>query len=167
MALLRLSKPAKLRNGVGLVCLSDDKFQLPFDDEDKKCWITGWGTLYYLGPQPKELMQVKIPLVSRDNCSYSYPGRVDDSMICVGRSQGGIGACHGDSGGPLVCEFNGKWYLEGVTSWGGLPCGTAGKPTVYANVRYFKSWIMNNMNNAPLPELVTSKRDFINLIYYV
>ncbi|XP_068681521.1 MAM and LDL-receptor class A domain-containing protein 2-like isoform X3 [Montipora foliosa] len=162
VALLRLSKPAKLRNGVGLVCLSDDKFQLPFDDEDKKCWITGWGTLYYYGPKPKELMQVEIPLVSRENCSYSYPGLVDDSMICVGRSQGGIGACHGDSGGPLVCEFNGKWYLEGVTSWGGLPCGTAGKPTVYANVRYLKSWIMNNMNNAPLPELVTNCGSVVN-----
>ena len=158
MALLRLSKPAKLRNGVGLVCLSDDKFQLPFDDEDKNCWITGWGRLDYLGPKPKELRQVEIPLVSRENCSYSYPGQVDDTMICAGRSQGGIDTCQGDSGGPLVCEFDGKWYLEGVTSWG-AGCAEAGQPGVYADVRYFKSWIINNMNNSPLPK---SKCDFIN-----
>ena len=171
VALLRLSKPAKLRHGVGLVCLSNDKFQLPFDDQDKKCWATGWGAFYQSGPQPKELMQVEIPLVPRENCSYSYPGLVDDTMmICAGRSQGGKDTRQGDSGGPLVCEFDGKWYLEGVTSWG-LGCAAAGLPGVYADVRYFKSWIMNNMNNMNNPlKLVTSKCDDINnniYIYYM
>ncbi|XP_068728977.1 CUB and peptidase domain-containing protein 1-like [Montipora capricornis] len=154
IALLRLSKPAKLRHGVGLVCLSDGKFELPFDEEDRKCWATGWGALRYDGPSSKELMQVEIPLVSRENCLYSYPGRIDDTMICAGSSQGDKDTCQGDSGGPLVCEFNGKWYLEGVTSWG-EKCATAGQPGVYADVRYFKSWIMDNMNNPPLNKLVT------------
>ena len=119
IALLRLSRPASLGKGVGLVCLPDINFQLPFDNSDKPCWITGWGRLYYLGPQPNVLMQVDLPLVSKQRCLSYYPGRIDDSMICIGKAQGGQGACHGDSGGPLVCEFNGKWYLEGATSWGG------------------------------------------------
>ena len=152
VALLMLSRPAQLGRGVGLVCLSDSKYQLPFDDARKKCWITGWGTLYYYGPQPSELMQVAIPLVSKQRCMTSYPGYIDDSMICVGRDRGGIGACHGDSGGPLVCEFNGKWYLEGAASWTGLPCGSASKPTVYANIRYLKSWIISKIAQAPLPQ---------------
>jgi len=151
VALLMLSRPAQLGRGVGLVCLSDSKYQLPFDDARKKCWITGWGTLYYGGPQPSELMQVDIPLVSKQRCMTYYPGSIDDSMVCVGRDQGGIGACHGDSGGPLVCEFNGKWYLEGVTSWGGLPCAARSKPTVYANVRHLKSWVISKIAQVPLP----------------
>ena len=111
IALLRLSKPAKLGKGVGLVCPSDTSFQLPFDSPNKKCWITGWGRLSYNGTYPNELMQVDLPLVSKKRCITSYPGKIDDSMICVGQDEGGIGGCFGDSGGPLVCEFSGKWYF--------------------------------------------------------
>ncbi|XP_015774187.1 PREDICTED: uncharacterized protein LOC107352362 [Acropora digitifera] len=146
VALLKLSRPAVLRNGVGLVCLSDDQFQRPFNG--RSCWTTGWGRLSWPGPQPKELMQVDLPLVSPQNCSTSYPTGYDqNSMICAGTSQGGTGACKGDSGGPLVCEFKGKWYLEGVTSWGRLPCALPSKPTVYADVRKLKSWIIRKMND--------------------
>ena len=149
IALLKLSRPAKIGEGVGLVCLSDDNFQLPFEDANKTCWITGWGRLYYsyyyTGPQPNELMQVDVPLISNQRCNISYPGKVDDSMICVGRDQGGQGACKGDSGGPLVCEFNDKWYLEGLASWVGIPCADSLKPSVYVNVRKLKSWIVNKI----------------------
>ena len=155
IALLKLSRPAELRNGVGLVCLPDGQFHRPFNDISKKCWTTGWS---YLGLKPTELMQVDVPLVSPQSCSYLYSGYDRNTMICAGsyRSQGGIGACHGDNGGPLVCEFNGRWYLEGAKSWGGLPCATANKPTVYADVRKIKSWIMTKTNNDMVP-IATSK----------
>lgn len=151
IALLRLSKPATLGKGVGLVCLSDNNFQLPFDNFTKRCWITGWGRLSYFGSTPNELMQADVPLVSKQRCNTSYPGLIDDSMICIGQDQGGVGGCLGDSGGPLVCEFNGKWYLEGATSWGGLPCAAPSKYTVYANIRYLKSWIKSKINDASTP----------------
>ena len=39
-------------------------------------------------------------------------------MLSAGFEEGEMDACQGDSGGGgMVCEFNGKWYLEGVTSW--------------------------------------------------
>ena len=147
VALLKLSRPAVLRNGVGLVCLSDDQFQRPFNG--RSCWTTGWGRLSWPGPVAKELMQVDLPLVSPQNCLSSYPNGYDpNTMICAGRGQGGTGACRGDSGGPLVCEFKGKWYLEGVTSWGPIPCALPNKPTVYADVRKLKSWILERITGA-------------------
>ena len=151
IALLQLSKPAKLGKGVGLVCLPDNEFLLPFDDLNKTCWITGWGTLSYFGITPNELRQVDIPIVSKQRCMTAYPGRIDDSMICVGKDKGGIGGCHGDSGGPLVCEFAGKWYLEGATSWSGMPCASPSKHTVFANIRQLKSWIISKMNGVSVP----------------
>ena len=150
IALLRLSKPAKLGKGVGLVCPPDTSFKLPFDSPNKKCWITGWGRLSYNGTYPNELMQVDLPLVSKKRCIMSYPDKIDDSMICVGQDEGGIGGCSGDSGGPLVCEFSGKWYLEGATSWGSKRCADPLKYTVYANIRHLKSWITSKMSSFPV-----------------
>ena len=155
VALLKLSRPAVLRNGVGLVCLSDDKFQRPFNN--KSCWTSGWGTFVWLGSQPKELMQVDLPLVSTQNCSLLYANYDPSTMICAGTRQGGTGACNGDSGGPLVCEFKGKWYLEGVTSWGGVPCASPSKPTVYADVRKLKSWIAAKITSVPVLRGAASK----------
>ena len=159
IALLRLSKPVRLGKGVGLVCLSDNDFQLPFDNFTKRCWITGWGRLSYFGSTPNELMQADVPLVSKQRCNESYPGLIDDSMICTGQDQGGVGGCLGDSGGPLVCEFNGKWYLEGATSWGGLPCAAPSKYTVYANIRYLKPWITRNINGPSTPAVTSCDFD--------
>lgn len=151
IALLKLLSPAYLDEGVGLVCLPDTDHDLPIDNLDKQCWITGWGTLYSGGPQPNTLMQASVPLVSKERCDYAYPDAIDDSMLCAGLDEGGIDACQGDSGGPLVCEVDGTWYLEGVTSFG-EGCALPYTYGVYAKVRNFISWLSRNMNS-PLTEL--------------
>jgi len=140
IALINLASPAVLGEGVGLVCLPDSNHQLPFDDLNTRCWITGWGTLYLGGISPNTLMQVSLPLVSNQRCENSYPGRIDDSMLCAGLDDGGIGACNGDSGSPLVCEFDGTWYLEGVRSWT-TGCAEPNYYDVFANVRALRSWL--------------------------
>ena len=116
IALIKLLKPANLGVGIGLVCLPDMRHALPFDNLNKKCWITGWGRLSSGGSYPNALMQAQVPLVSKGRCLNSYPGEIDDSMLCAGLDAGGVDTCEGDSGGPLVCEFNGTWFLEGITS---------------------------------------------------
>lgn len=148
IALLKLLSPADLGDGVELVCLPDTNHELPIDNLEKKCWVTGWGSLYFSGPSPNTLMQGSVPLVSKERCDNAYPDAIDDSMLCAGLDEGGIDACQGDSGGPLVCEFSGTWYLEGVTSWG-EGCAYPNKYGVYAKVRNFLSWISRNMNAPP------------------
>jgi len=114
IALLKLTKPVNLNQGVGPACLPDSNSSL----FNKTCWITGWGTLSSGGNQPNVLIQAPVPFVSRQRCLEAHPHDLDKTMLCAGPVQGGVDACQGDSGGPLVCEFNGKWHLEGVTSWG-------------------------------------------------
>ena len=151
IALLKLAKPAKLGKGVGLVCLPDSNLPLPIDNSNKKCWITGWGRLASGGASPTKLMQVDVPLVSKSRCLKAYPGKIHDSMLCAGLDQGGVDACQGDSGGPLVCEYNGKWQLEGVTSWG-YGCAAPGKFGVYASVRYLSSWVKSKISGGVTPK---------------
>ncbi|KAL9972367.1 hypothetical protein ACROYT_G018652 [Oculina patagonica] len=147
IALIKLEKPALLNKAVGLVCVPDGNSPaMPIDSSSKKCWITGWGRLASGGATPDILQQASVPLVSKARCLKGYPGQIHDSMLCAGLDQGGVDACQGDSGGPLVCEYNGKWFIEGATSWG-HGCAGPMKYGVYAKVRYVKSWIDQTMKN--------------------
>ena len=150
IALINLITPAILGVGIGLVCMPDTSHALPFDNVYGKCWVTGWGTLSSGGSQPNTLMEAQVPLVSKQRCQSAYPGDIDDTMLCAGLDSGGVDTCQGDSGGPLVCEFNGTWYLEGVTSWG-FRCAYAGKYGVYAYVRRLKAWVSRHIYQVVAP----------------
>jgi len=144
MALLKLRVPAQLSAGVGTVCLPDPNNVLA---QGKRCYITGWGTLSYGGSQPTYLQEASVPIVSDEQCKASYGSNaIHESMICAGFDAGEVDACQGDSGGPMVCEFGGKWYLEGATSWGN-GCAFEKFYGIYAKVRYMKSWILDKMGN--------------------
>lgn len=51
----------------------------------------------------------------------------------------------GDSGGPLAHNATGKAVLIGIVSWGIVPCGTVGAPSVYTKTSSFLTWIGNIM----------------------
>ena len=108
-------------------------------------FFLGFGTLSSGGSLATKLMQVEVPIVSQSSCKRAYGSSIHDSMVCAGLRQGGKDSCQGDSGGPLVCESNGKFFLEGVVSWGS-GCASPGKYGVYARVRYLRQWIDNTMS---------------------
>jgi len=144
IALLKLNTSAQLGDGVGLVCLPDLGNTLA---TGKTCYITGWGILSSGGSQPDYLQEASVPIVSDEKCKSSYgSNNIHESMICAGLDAGGVDACQGDSGGPMVCEFGGRWYLEGATSWG-YGCAAPGYYGVYAKVRNMKSWVEDKMNS--------------------
>ena len=144
MALIKLDRPSILGPGVGLVCLGDDSHHLPLDDLNNQCLISGWGTLSSGGSQPNTLQEVMVPLVSPSECGRVYGQTMHSSMLCAGFKSGGKDSCQGDSGGPLVCQFSGKYFLEGVTSFG-IGCADPEAYGVYAKVRDLRQFIVNNI----------------------
>lgn len=54
----------------------------------------------------------------------------------------------GDSGGPLVCNIDGKWQLEGVTSWGVGCAGIFDKKTEhkFISLLYLFPCVVNVFN---------------------
>jgi len=144
ISLLKLRTPAKMTKAVNLACIPGHDSSVTAIPDGKSCWVTGFGTLSSGGSLAKVLMQVSVPIVSQSTCKRSYGSSIHDSMVCAGLSRGGKDSCQGDSGGPMVCEMGGKYYLEGVVSWGS-GCAKPGKYGVYARVRYLKQWIDSTM----------------------
>lgn len=140
IAVILLSSALVMNKHVGTICLARDDPRI--DDE---CFATGWGDTEGTGDETV-LNQVKLPIVSQAICRQGnhYGSKIVDSVLCAGFEEGGKDACQGDSGGPLVClnRLNGRWYLQGITSWG-AGCGKAHKPGIYTRVDKYLNWIYN------------------------
>ncbi|CAL1579536.1 unnamed protein product [Knipowitschia caucasica] len=144
IALLKLQARAVLNDKVQPACLPKQGSSL---SHNYPCYVTGWGRLYSGGPQATKLQQALLPVVEHSVCSRSdwWGGSAKTTMVCAGGDS--ESACHGDSGGPLSCQGkDGKWYVEGVTSFvDGRGCNTAKRPTMFTRVASFIPWISETM----------------------
>ena len=59
--------------------------------------------------------------------------------------EGGQDACYNDNGGPLMCttEESGESILCGLISHGN-GCGWPGVPSVFTELSYYATWILEN-----------------------
>ncbi|XP_045763666.1 uncharacterized protein LOC123866256 [Maniola jurtina] len=103
--------------------------------------VSGWGATKESGEAVQNLMAVKVPVISSEECMKSY-STITARMVCAGVPQGGEDSCQGDSGGPAVSEDG---VQRGITSYG-IGCGRPGFPGVYTNgdteviVEVVESW---------------------------
>ncbi|XP_037373010.1 kallikrein-15 [Talpa occidentalis] len=147
LMLLKLSRAARLTPQVHPVPLPT---KCPRPGET--CVVSGWGLVSSSRPGapgspgsqvslPDTLHCANISVISDASCSKDYPGHLLDTMVCAGVKGGGTDSCEGDSGGPLVCGG----ILQGIVSWGDVPCDTTTKPGVYTKVCHYLEWIKEIM----------------------
>lgn len=147
IALFKLKSPMRINSCVDIVRLPSADVKV-----GTSCWATGWGALEdrRYPEYPTKLQEVKVSIVSNDDCSNRYRGediRITNDMLCAqGRNSNGdvTDACTGDSGGPLVCMTGGSWVLYGATSFG-TGCAQSSYPGVWSRVYAQKQWIESTM----------------------
>lgn len=136
---------------VSPICLIHSEVKFP---RGKECYVTGWGHTQWNSTKPDILREAKVRLVPSQICNRvkSYNGTIHSRALCAGFEKGGVDACQYDSGGPLSCEYNGRFYLTGIVSWG-HECARPHKYGVYANMFKLTSWVkevMNKYNNVEI-----------------
>ena len=73
-----------------------------------------------------------------------------ESQLCAGGEEG-RDSCSGDSGSVLMTHDTlpeddlDSWKFIGVVSFGPTTCGTLDMPGVYAKVRFYIDWILDNV----------------------
>jgi secreted trypsin-like serine protease len=139
---LRMASAVTYTNYIIPVCLLNN-----VNYEGSTGWATGWGTTSSGGATAPTLRQVDLLIRTQAQCTSgtgSYPASQINqaTMVCAGVYGDNKDTCQGDSGGPLVVSVGGKWYLQGITSWG-VGCGNIG---VYARAPYYYSWIQTQVN---------------------
>ncbi|XP_031781530.1 trypsin-1, partial [Nasonia vitripennis] len=143
IALLKLEKPLVYDESVQPIALPKAS-----SDVDGEVVLSGWGSVSSSGMGTPDILQkVKLPVVDLATCKEALerlvgPSPLHESNVCTGPLTGGVSACSGDSGGPLIKVLgNGKPEVIGVVSWGIIPCGTTGAPSVYTRVSSYIDWI--------------------------
>jgi prostasin len=148
IALLKLSSPLKLNNRV-------QPIRLPSAGSEPtgEAWLCGWGSTSTtrVPKMPDNLQHVKMEYLDRQTCYEAVlrltgSSPVHKTNICTGPLYDQISACSGDSGGPLISRNGQEAIQTGIVSWGIIPCGTAGAPSVYAKVSEFNDWIAQKIN---------------------
>ncbi|XP_012229372.2 glandular kallikrein-3, submandibular-like [Linepithema humile] len=149
VGLLKLSTPLELNSEVQPIELPEAESE-PTGD----AILIGWGSTSRSGipNMPDKLQIVDLHYVDRKTCHEAVErltgsSPVHETNVCTGPLTGGISACSGDSGGPLVKRYGNKEKITGIVSWGIIPCGTVGAPSVYTKVSKFNDWLHEKMSN--------------------
>lgn len=144
IALIRLSHKINYLNKFAKIPLPNTNIHM-YDDGNPTIAL-GWGfreQFNYRDLYRRALYGVDLSIVGNERANRSdwYNGRITDNMVAAGYIMGGKGPCILDSGVPLLYKNGNDYYVIGIASWTGLPCGTAQKPGVFTRVINYSDWI--------------------------
>ncbi|KAK4874023.1 hypothetical protein RN001_013383 [Aquatica leii] len=141
IALIKLKKDVTFTDYVQPVCL-------PIDGQlnvGEKVVGSGWGTTK-TGVFANLKKKVISTIIPTKDCEKTLKGEalLADSHFCTEALNGNKDLiCSGDLGAPQVYLKDGRWYQQGIVSFG-VAC-EVGLPDVNTNVAKYLNWIKENM----------------------
>ncbi|XP_066587685.1 transmembrane protease serine 9-like [Prorops nasuta] len=148
IALIKLKKPLSLSKAISPI-------NLPLADAEHSGTVvlSGWGSISTTNSpiMPNELQKAELPVVDLETCKQAIedlvgPSPLHETNVCTGPLTGGLSACSGDSGGPLIAiKSENEAEVVGIVSWGIIPCGSPGAPSVYTKVSSYIDWIRDTI----------------------
>lgn len=138
IAVLFLESPLEFNDSVQPIALGQET-----PEAGTMGLATGWGfTLKNAGFSWPILQGVHLTVIDHNKCQKAYGNiTIYKDMFCAAAPR--RDTCTTDSGGPLISIKNRK--LIGIVSFG-LDCGNSSFPGVYANVAFFKNWILKTIS---------------------
>lgn len=144
VAILKLASDAHIgATNINAVELEDSGADIP--PEGSACNVVGWGAIDPPGRYAHTRKMIgPVKSTTNDVCGRSFNQVTGNTkQVCAG-GDSTTNACRGDSGGPLYCTYNGKTRQVGIVSYGRIPCGQRGIPTVYTRVATYRNFINQN-----------------------
>ncbi|XP_053678135.1 phenoloxidase-activating factor 2-like [Anopheles nili] len=145
VALLFFEQPLDdSRSNIEAVCLPDRTAPPKYEN----CLVTGWGG----SPKSNQIQSIqqytKLTPVDHQTCEIRLQNQqslgrkftLHESFLCADGID--TDACQGSGGSPFTCEWNGRYFLVGIVSWG-IGCGD-GIPAVLTNVPHLSEWIKSH-----------------------
>jgi secreted trypsin-like serine protease len=158
IALIELSRPAKLNEYVSLLCLPDvDTIDENF--YQKQFFVSGWGVISSTSVKKENsliLKQTTLDIVVDSNCT------LNESIFCTLNKIDESNICHGDSGTPLMLKHNNKWYAYGIASIAAFKrhninlCQNK-SPSKFTNIIFFRSWIKSKINTNQISKIIEAE----------
>lgn len=144
IAIISMDRPVAFTSKIRPVCLwSESSVSIT----GRQGTVIGWGRDEFFNeyvPEPKE---VKMPVVSQEECLRSderFLRITSNRTFCAGALDGS-GVCTGDSGGGFIMKQNGGWALRGIVSAALTDSSTRSCDLnhfmVFTDVVMYKRWI--------------------------
>ncbi|XP_071455078.1 chymotrypsin-1-like [Hetaerina americana] len=144
VAVLKVSPPIKMGNGVSPVVLVDQGQAAP--PAGTTATVAGWGSLQFPGPPANDMQKLEVVVVDHKKCEDIYapfPKKVIySSQICASSRLVGQATTNGDSAAPLIVGDK----VVGIASWSQI-VGDPGYPEVYTDLSYYIDWITEHIKD--------------------
>lgn len=129
-SVLLTAEPIKFTNVTQPACLPDE---VDTSEQPNSCYVIGMGLMQGMSlAQSLQELQVK-----KTKCPRSLRIR-DNTRVCYVTTSDKGDSCNGDSGGPVLCQYNNRWTVTGLVSYGSEDCEgrdmAFGLVGVYSNV---------------------------------